>query len=74
MGQANTLVTSGVEGINELDQFFDQVINSMGDIKNGSIQIEKELQSLVTVMEEITDGVSSVATSTDNLTEIAKQM
>lgn len=74
MGQANTLVTSGVEGINQLDQFFDQVIYSMGDIKNGSIQIEKELQSLVTVMEEITDGVSTVATSTDNLTEIAKQM
>jgi heam-based aerotactic trancducer len=74
MGQANTLVTSGVEGINELDQFFDQVIYSMGDIKNGSIQIEKELQSLVTVMEEITEGVSTVATSTDNLTEIANQM
>lgn len=74
MGQANTLVTSGVEDINELDQFFDQVIYSMGDIKNGSIQIEKELQSLVTVMEEITEGVSTVATSTDNLTEIANQM
>lgn len=74
MGKSNTLVTDGVEGIHQLDHFFDQVIHSMGDIKNGSIQIEKELQSLVIVMEEITDGVSTVANSTDNLNGIAKQM
>ncbi|WP_199484589.1 methyl-accepting chemotaxis domain-containing protein [Peribacillus glennii] len=35
--QANTLVSDGVKGINQLDQFFEQVIQSMGQIKNGSI-------------------------------------
>lgn len=72
--ETNDLVSSGVEGINELDQFFDQVIQSMGQIKNGSIRIDKELQSLVTVIGEITEGISTVAASADNLNEIAKQM
>lgn len=72
--QANNLVSDGVKGINQLDQFFEQVIQSMGQIKNESIQIERELESLVTVIGEITDGVSTVATSTDNLTDIARQM
>jgi heme-based aerotactic transducer len=74
VAQANILVSNGVEGINQLDQFFDQVIKSMGQIKKGSIQIDNELQSLVTVIKEITDGVSTIATSTNNLNEIVKQM
>ncbi|WP_442870448.1 methyl-accepting chemotaxis protein [Aneurinibacillus sp. Ricciae_BoGa-3] len=74
VAQANSLVLNGVEGISQLNKFFDQVIKSMGEIKHGSIRIDNELQSLVTVIEEITNGVSTVATSTDNLTEIAKQM
>jgi heme-based aerotactic transducer len=72
--QANNLVSDGAKGISQLNQFFDKILKSMGQIKKGSIQIDNELQSLVTVIQEITDGVSTVATSTDNLNEIAKQM
>jgi heme-based aerotactic transducer len=74
VAQANDFVSDGAKGISQLNQFFDKILKSMGQIKKGSIQIDNELQSLVTVIQEITDGVSTVATSTDNLNEIAKQM
>lgn len=73
VAEANHLVSNGVEGIIQLDQFFDQVFNLMEQIKNGSIRIDHELHSLVTVIKEISDGVNTVATSTDNLTKIDKQ-
>lgn len=74
VAEAHDLVTNGVEGIIQLDLFFDQVFKLMEKIKNGSLRIDHELNSHVTVIEEISDDVNTVATSTINLNEIAKHM
>ena len=73
VAEANHLVSNGVEGIIQLDQFFDQVFKLMEQIKNGSLQIDNELHSLVTVVKEISEGVNTVTTSTNNLNKMAKQ-
>ena len=65
VAEANNLVSNGVEGIIQLDQFFDQVFKLMEQIKTGSIRIDNELHSLVTVVKEISDGVNTVTTSTE---------
>lgn len=72
--EANKLVSSGTKGVTQLDQFFDHVFKLMRQIKTGSFRIDEELQTLVEVIDEISDDVNTVASSTDHLNEIAKQM
>ncbi|MDR7071111.1 globin-coupled sensor protein [Fictibacillus barbaricus] len=58
----------------EISDFFQSILSTMDDSNKKSIALEKEVEVMAEVIEELTNAVGQIAVSADNLTDTAHRI
>ncbi len=72
--QVNELVKEGFNKMNEISEFFNQIMAEIDSSKQKNIQIEKELQSFAVVFDEINRAVEHLANTSMELTQAVRDI
>jgi heme-based aerotactic transducer len=68
------MVENGAKSMEETNLFFDQIIGAVTLTKEQSSKIEKEIQHISNVLEEINSTVTQVASTADKLNDVTYQL
>ncbi|MFC7060987.1 protoglobin domain-containing protein [Halobacillus seohaensis] len=67
------LIVDGTDKMDQINHFFTEIVDAMGQNKEYNTGIEKELEGFAQVIQEINDAVAQVASSSQQLTEVTEQ-
>ncbi|REJ09926.1 globin-coupled sensor protein [Halobacillus trueperi] len=70
VGNINTMISEGADSMDQINQFFTEIVSAMGQNKAYNAGIEAELEQFAQVIEEINGAVYKVAASSQQLTEL----
>lgn len=70
----NEAVKDGNLNMQETEEYFEQILKTMGETKLQNDKIENELVSFVNVVNELGESFDEVAISADSLTIITNEM
>ncbi|NWN81053.1 MAG: globin-coupled sensor protein, partial [Bacillus sp. (in: Bacteria)] len=67
-------IKNGNSGLKETEDYFYQIMKTMGETKNQNSKIENEIVSFMEIIADLSRAVEEVASSADNLSEITHEM
>ncbi|UOQ45977.1 globin-coupled sensor protein [Halobacillus salinarum] len=73
VGEIDHLIVDGTENIHQINRFFTEIVEAMGQNKQNNEGIENELKTFSQVITEINDAVTQVADSSQQLTDVTSQ-
>ncbi|ETI66548.1 globin-coupled sensor protein [Neobacillus vireti] len=73
-GQVNELVEDGFQKMNEIAEFFNQILVEVNQSKQQNNQIENELESFADYFEEINSTVGNLANTSKELAQIVQDL
>ncbi|MCP3027254.1 globin-coupled sensor protein [Halobacillus sp. A5] len=73
VGGIEQLILEGTENMNQINDFFTEIVAAMARNKEYNSGIEKELEGFSQVIQEINEAVAQVAASSQQLTEVTEQ-
>ncbi|QQE76493.1 globin-coupled sensor protein [Brevibacillus composti] len=74
VAEVRKLVASSAAMTSETNRFFDEIHGAVSDSQEQSRRIQKELENFFRVMEEMSQAVSQVAISADQLSEMTENL
>ncbi|MCL7747707.1 globin-coupled sensor protein [Halalkalibacter alkaliphilus] len=72
--QNNKYIESGTNESSQTNQFFDEILTSMEQMKKQNMMIAGEMKNLTEIFSEINQAAEHVAASSDNLTNITTSL
>ncbi|GGF19308.1 heme-based aerotactic transducer HemAT [Halobacillus andaensis] len=73
VGDIDQLIVEGTENMDQINNFFTEIVAAMGQNKQYNSGIEQEMEGFTQVIQEINDAVAQVASSSQQLTEVTEQ-
>lgn len=72
VGDINKMISEGTESMEQINHFFTEIVSAMGQNKAYNAGIEQELQYFAEVISELSGAVTTVAASSQRLTELTE--
>ncbi|WP_101842100.1 globin-coupled sensor protein [Halobacillus sp. Marseille-P3879] len=73
VGDIDKLIVEGTENMDQINNFFTEIVSAMAQNKQYNSGIQEELEGFRLVIQEINDAVAQVASSSQQLAEVTEQ-